>query len=102
MIFYVFLSLGNHFSFVCLTIFAGSLISELYHFCPDLKSLFTVAECRLKSWVVVMYTCMHTSKHKAQHHPLFVYSLYSPIKFFIILLIPVLLVLESWSGFIFH
>ena len=28
---------------------AGGLISEIYHFCPDLKSLFTVAECRLKS-----------------------------------------------------
>ena len=38
-----------------------------------------------------MHTCMHMSKHKAQHHPLFVCSLYSPIKFFIILLIPVLL-----------
>ena len=50
----------------------------------------------------MMPTCMHTSKHKAQHHPLFVCSLYSPIKFFIILLIPVLLVLESWSGFTFH
>ena len=49
-----------------------------------------------------MYTCMHMSEHEAQHHPLFVRSLYSPIKFFIILLIPVLLVLESWSGFIFH
>ena len=42
-----------------------------------------------------MHICMHATKHKAQHHPLFVCSLYSPIKFFIILLIPVLLVLES-------
>ena len=41
-----------------------------------------------------MHTFMYTSKHKAQHHPLFVCSLYNPIKFFIILLIPVLLVLE--------
>ena len=41
-----------------------------------------------------MHTIMHTSKHKAQHHALFVCSLYSPIKFFIFLLIPVLLV---WS-----
>ena len=49
-----------------------------------------------------MHTCMHMSKYKAQHHPLFVCALYSPIKFFIILLIPVLLVLESRSGFIFH
>ena len=49
-----------------------------------------------------MHTCMHTSKHKAQHHPLFVCSLYSPIKFLIISLILVLLVLETWSGFIFH
>ena len=49
-----------------------------------------------------MHTCMRMSKHKAQHHPLFACSLYSPIKFFIILLIPVLLVLESWSSFIFH
>ena len=102
MFFYVFLSLGNHFSFVCFTIFAGSLISEIYHFCSDLKSLFTVAECRLKSWVVLMETCMHTSRHKAQHYPLLFCSLYSPIKFFIILLITVLLVLESWSCFIFH
>ena len=29
-----------------------------------------------------MRMCMHTSKHKAQDPPLFVYSLYSPIKFF--------------------
>ena len=49
-----------------------------------------------------MHTFMHTSKHKAQHHPLFVCSLYSPTKFFIILLIPVLLVWESWSRFFFH
>ena len=49
-----------------------------------------------------MHTCMHMNKHKAQHHPLFVCTLFSPIKFFIILLIPVLLVLESWSGFLFH
>ena len=49
MIFYHILSLLNHFSFVRLTICAGSLISELYHFYPDLKSLSTVAECRLKS-----------------------------------------------------
>ena len=49
-----------------------------------------------------MHTCMHMSNHKAEHHPLFVCSLYSSIKFFIISLIPVLLVLESWSGFIFH
>ena len=49
-----------------------------------------------------MYTCMHMSEHKAQHYPLFVCSLYSPIKFFITLLIPVLLVLESPLGFIFH
>ena len=74
----------------------------MYHFCPDLKSLFTAAKCRLKFCVVLIHTSMHMSKHKAQHHPLFVCSLYGPIKFFIILLIPVLLVLESWSGFIFH
>ena len=49
-----------------------------------------------------MHTCMHMSEHKAQHHPLFVCALYSPIKFFIILLILVLLVLESCSRFIFH
>ena len=49
-----------------------------------------------------MHTCMHTSKHKDQHHTLFVCSLYSPIEFFIILLLRVLLVLESWSGFIFN
>ena len=49
-----------------------------------------------------MHTCMHMSKHEAQHHPLFVCSLYSPIKFFNILLVPVLLVLEPWCGFIFH
>ena len=48
-----------------------------------------------------MHTFMHMSKDKAQHHALFVCSLYSPINFFIISLIPVLLVLESWSGFIF-
>ena len=74
----------------------------MYFFCLDLKSLFTVAEVRLQSWVVLMHTCMRTSKHKAQHHPLCVCSFYSPIKFFIISLIPVLLFLESWSGFIFH
>ena len=45
---------------------------------------------------------MHTSKHKAQHHPLFVCLLCSPIKFFIGFMIPLLLVLESWSRFIFH
>ena len=45
-----------------------------------------------------MHTCMHMSEQKARHHPLCVCSLYSPIKFFIILLIPVLLVLESRSG----
>ena len=35
-----------------------------------------------------MHMCMHTSKHKAQHHPLFVFSLYSPIKFFIYFIDP--------------
>ena len=43
---------------------------------------------------------MHTSKCKPKQHPLFVCSLCSAIKFFIGLLIPFLLVLESWSGFI--
>ena len=33
--------------------------------------------------------CMHTGKHKAQHHPLFVRSLCSPIKFFIGLTDPI-------------
>ena len=49
-----------------------------------------------------MHTCMHLSNHKAEHHPSSVCSLSSPIKFFIILLIPILLGLESWTGFIFH
>ena len=49
-----------------------------------------------------MHSFMPTGKHKAQHHTLFVCSLYSPIKFFIILLIPVLLDLESLSGFFSH
>ena len=35
-----------------------------------------------------MHMCMHTSKHKDQHHPLFVCSLYSPIKFFIYFIDP--------------
>ena len=34
---------SGHFSGLFFTIFAGDLISVLYHFCPDLKSLFTVA-----------------------------------------------------------
>ena len=41
--FYHFLSWTIHFSCVCFTIFAGDLISVIYHFSPDLKSLFTVA-----------------------------------------------------------
>ena len=32
-----------YFSYVCFTIFARHLISVLFHFCPDLKSLFSVA-----------------------------------------------------------
>ena len=38
----LFVSWRIHFSFVCLTIFGGGLISEIYHFCPDVKLLFTV------------------------------------------------------------
>ena len=43
MIIYLFLLWRIHFSCVRFTIFAGDLISEVFHFCRDLKSLFTVA-----------------------------------------------------------
>ena len=36
-----------------------------------------------------MAICMHTSKHKAQHHSLLVCSLYSPMKFFIDFIDPI-------------
>ena len=42
-IFYHFLLCIIHCSCVCFNIFAGDLISVIYPFCPDLKSLFTVA-----------------------------------------------------------
>ena len=38
-----FFIMGNPFFCVCLAIFAEGLISEVYRFCPDLKSLFTIA-----------------------------------------------------------
>ena len=41
--FYHFLLWIIHFSCVCFTIFTRDVISEVFHFCDDLKSLFTVA-----------------------------------------------------------
>ena len=46
--FLCFFIIGKPFVFRMFDYLCRSLISELYHICPDLKSLFTVAECRLK------------------------------------------------------
>ena len=42
-IFYLSVLCRIHFSCVCFTIFAGDVISEVFHFRPDRKSMFTVA-----------------------------------------------------------
>ena len=82
----------------------------VFHFCHDLKSLFTVAAIsRVQTEVAFKILSdsrayMHAyTQAQGQTSPL-VCPVYCAARssFLLVLLIPFLLVLESWSGFIFH
>ena len=109
MIFYQFLLWEIFFSCVCFTIFTGDLISGVYHFCIDLKSLFTAAAMsRMQTEVankalIDSDAYMHAyTQCKAKHHPLFIWSLCSPIKSFIGFIDPISARLEVLVSFYFH